>query len=56
MNDRESSINWDKNVDELNKCIEEENKKVFETVLEYKKRIILASYAAWYRDMRDAFI
>lgn len=36
--------------------MEAENKKIFETVLDYKRRIILASYAAWYRDMRDAMI
>lgn len=54
--DYKTSINWGKNVDELNETVEKENKKVFETVLEYKRRIILASYAAWYRDMKDALI
>lgn len=40
----------------IEKRMEEENRAVFEKVLDYKKRIILASYAAWYRDMRDAMI
>ena len=54
--DYKHSINWGENIDELDQRIEEENKKVFEIILQYKKRIIQASYAAWYRDMRDAFI
>jgi len=40
----------------LEKDIEDNNKRVFDIVLDYKKRIILASYAAWYRDMRDSMI
>lgn len=55
--DKESGdIKWGKNSDALDNVLEKENKKLFETVLEYKKRIILASYSAWYRDMRDALI
>lgn len=54
--DYKSSIDWGNRTDELDNRIELENKKVFEIILEYKKRIILASYAAWYRDMRDAMI
>lgn len=54
--DYKSSIDWGERTDELDNRIEIENKKVFEIILEYKKRIILASYAAWYRDMRDAMI
>lgn len=56
LKDYKTSINWGENVDELNEAVEKENKKVFETVLEYKRRIILASYAAWYRDMKDTLI
>ena len=54
--DYKQSIEWGENVDQLQKEVEVENKKIFETVLDYKRRIILASYAAWYRDMRDAMI
>lgn len=54
--DYKQSIEWGENVDQLQKEVEAENKKIFETVLDYKRRIILASYAAWYRDMRDAMI
>lgn len=54
--DYKQSIEWGKNVDQLQKEVEAENKKIFETVLDYKRRIILSSYAAWYRDMRDAMI
>ena len=56
VKDYKSSIDWGENVDELNNIVEQENKKVFETVLNYKRRIILSSYAAWYRDMKDALI
>lgn len=54
--DYKHSIEWGEDIDELQEEVEEENKKIFETVLDYKRRIILASYAAWYRDMRDAMI
>lgn len=40
----------------LNEEIKKANDDVFRIVLDYKKRIVLASYAAWYRDMRDAMI
>ena len=40
----------------LNQEIKDTNDDVFRIVLDYKKRIVLASYAAWYRDMRDAMI
>lgn len=40
----------------LNREIKDTNDDVFRIVLDYKKRIVLASYAAWYRDMRDAMI
>lgn len=55
-NKESGDIKWGTNSDALDNVLEEENKKLFETVLEYKKRIILASYSAWYRDMRDALI
>ena len=54
--DYKKSICWGENIDELDREVEKENHKIFEIVLEYKRRIILASYAAWYRDMRDALI
>lgn len=54
--DYKHSIEWGEAIDELQEEVEVENKKIFETVLDYKRRIILASYAAWYRDMRDAMI
>lgn len=55
---QDNHIGWAKgdaayNLDEQ---IANDNKKVFDTVLDFKKRIVLASYAAWYRDMRDAMI
>lgn len=53
--DYKQHINWE-NAGGLNTRISETNKEVFETVLDYKRRIVLASYAAWYRDMRDAMI
>ena len=54
--DYKQQINWGLNTDELDNRIKKENEDVFNTVLKYKKRIIMASYAAWYRDMRDALI
>lgn len=53
--DYKQHIQWE-NVGGLNDDIKKTNKEVFDIVLDYKKRIILASYAAWYRDMRDAMI
>ena len=53
--DYKQHINWE-NAGGLNTRISETNQEVFETVLDYKRRIVLASYAAWYRDMRDAMI
>lgn len=53
--DYKQHIQWE-NVGGLNDDIKKTNKEVFDVVLDYKKRIILASYAAWYRDMRDAMI
>lgn len=53
--DYKRHIQWE-NVGGLNDDIKKTNKEVFDVVLDYKKRIILASYAAWYRDMRDAMI
>lgn len=55
-NDDSGDIKWGTNADALDSILADENKKLFNTVLEYKKRIILASYSAWYRDMRDALI
>lgn len=48
-------IKWE-NAGGLNDDIKKVNKEVFDIVLDYKKRIVLASYSAWYRDMRDAMI
>lgn len=53
---KSGDIKWGDNTEALDNVLEKENKQLFETVLEYKKRIILASYSAWYRDMRDALI
>lgn len=53
--DYKQHIQWE-NAGGLNEDIKKANKEVFDVVLDYKKRIILASYAAWYRDMRDAMI
>lgn len=53
--DYKQHIIWE-NAGGLNDRIKETNEEVFETVLDYKRRIVLASYAAWYRDMRDAMI
>lgn len=53
--DYKQHIQWE-NAGGLNDDIKKTNKEVFDVVLDYKKRIILASYAAWYRDMRDAMI
>lgn len=53
--DYKKHIEWE-NAGGLNDDIKAANKKVFDIVLDYKKRIILASYSAWYRDMRDAMI
>lgn len=53
--DYKNHIKWE-NVGGLNDDIKKVNKEVFDIVLDYKKRIVLASYSAWYRDMRDAMI
>ena len=53
--DYKNHIKWE-NAGGLNDDIKKVNKEVFDIVLDYKKRIILASYSAWYRDMRDAMI
>ena len=53
--DYKQHIKWE-DPQGLNDKISTANNKVFEIVLDYKKRIVLASYAAWYRDMRDAMI
>lgn len=53
--DYKKHIEWE-NAGGLNNKIKIVNEKVFDIVLDYKKRIILASYSAWYRDMRDAMI
>lgn len=49
-------IEWTSPNNELQEAVKQQNKEVFDKVLEYKRRIILACYAAWYRDMRDALI
>lgn len=53
--DYKQHIDWGDTLG-LNKEIKDTNDDVFRIVLDYKKRIVLASYAAWYRDMRDAMI
>lgn len=53
--DYKNHIDWEEPKG-LNEKIGKTNEEVFNKVLDYKKRIILASYAAWYRDMRDAMI
>lgn len=53
--DYKNHIKWE-NVGGLNDDIKKVNKEVFDIVLDYKKRIVLASYSAWYRDMMDAMI
>ena len=53
--DYKNHIKWE-NAGGLNDDIKKVNKEVFDIVLDYKKRIVLASYSAWYRDMRDAMI
>lgn len=55
---RNRHINWSEGdaAYNLDKRIADDNKKVFDTVIDFKKRVVLASYAAWYRDMRDAMI
>ena len=53
--DYKQHIDWGDTLG-LNKDIKGTNDDVFRIVLDYKKRIVLASYAAWYRDMRDAMI
>ena len=53
--DYKNHIDWEEPKG-LNEKIGKANEEVFNKVLDYKKRIILASYAAWYRDMRDAMI
>lgn len=55
VKDYKQHVEWE-NAGSLNDRIKETNEEVFETVLDYKRRIVLASYAAWYRDMRDAMI
>ncbi|MCQ2306685.1 MAG: DUF4407 domain-containing protein [Bacteroidales bacterium] len=55
---RNRHINWSEGdaAYNLDKRIADDNMKVFNAVLDFKKRVVLASYAAWYRDMRDAMI
>lgn len=56
VKDYKKKIEWTSPNNELQEAVKQQNKEVFDKVLEYKRRIILACYAAWYRDMRDALI
>ena len=56
LKDYKEKIEWTSPNNELQEAVKQQNKEVFDKVLEYKRRIILACYAAWYRDMRDALI
>lgn len=56
VKDYKEKIEWTSPNNELQEAVKQQNKEVFDKVLEYKRRIILACYAAWYRDMRDALI
>lgn len=45
-----------KGQNELDKKLDDVNKKIFEEVLDMKKRIILASYRRWYKTQHDSII